>query len=132
MLSALSCTVTFAQSDLPQIGRPGEPRPPLPPYEIPGPAPLPLPPVAPPPEEKLAPQLEVYVSQFKLTGNTVFSDEELATVTKPYTNRKITSEELQEVRYKLTRYYVDRGYINSGAVIPEQQVTDGIIPPGDH
>ncbi|MGH8502908.1 MAG: ShlB/FhaC/HecB family hemolysin secretion/activation protein [Gammaproteobacteria bacterium] len=65
--------------------------------------------------------------QFKFTGNSVFSDAELAKVTAPFEGRVITAEELEEVRYRLTVYYVNRGYINSGAVIPDQEVVDGII-----
>lgn len=64
---------------------------------------------------------------FKITGNSIFSDAELTKVTAPFERRVITAEELQEVRYRLTLYYVDRGYINSGAVIPDQHVADGII-----
>jgi hemolysin activation/secretion protein len=67
------------------------------------------------------------VRRFELVGNTVFTDEELRRVTAPFEDRSITAEELQEVRYQLTLYYVNRGYINSGVVIPDQQVTDGVI-----
>lgn len=69
----------------------------------------------------------VYVRQFRLEGNTVFSDQELSGITAPYENRDITSEQLQELRRKLTRYYVDKGYVNSGVVIPDQKMIDGIL-----
>jgi hemolysin activation/secretion protein len=67
------------------------------------------------------------VRQFAFTGNTVFTTAELAAVTAPYTGRAITAEELQEARRQLTLYYVERGYLNSGAVIPDQPVTDGVV-----
>lgn len=70
---------------------------------------------------------QVFVRQFKLEGNTVFSAQELSAVTAPYENRAITSEELQELRRKLTQCYVDKGYVNSGVVIPDQKMTDGIL-----
>ena len=60
-------------------------------------------------------------------GNTAFSDEELAEIAAPYTNRSITFEELQEVRQKLTLHYVEKGYITSGVVIPDQPVENGTI-----
>ncbi len=69
----------------------------------------------------------VFVRTIELTGVTVFNADELASVTAPYQNREITTEELQALRIALTRYYVDRGYINSGAVIPDQSVSDGRI-----
>jgi hemolysin activation/secretion protein len=88
-----------------------------------------LPPLGTPSEEegRLSIQARVFVRKFRLTGNTVFSEAELASVTAPYENRIITSEEIQEVRQELTRYYADRGYINSGAVIPDQKITEGVI-----
>jgi hemolysin activation/secretion protein len=70
---------------------------------------------------------QVFVRRFELTGHTVFTREELATVTAPYENRTLTAEELQEARHQLTLYYVERGYLNSGAVIPDQQVEDGVV-----
>lgn len=78
-------------------------------------------------EPPLSMRERVAVRQFELTGNTVFSAEELAAVTAPYTNRPLSAEELQEVRRQLTLYYVERGYLNSGAIIPDQPVEDGIV-----
>lgn len=65
--------------------------------------------------------------QFRFEGNTVFSNEELAQITDPYLGRVIDSEDIQEIRHCLNLYYIQRGYINSGVIIPNQKVTDGII-----
>lgn len=78
-------------------------------------------------ETPLSTREQVFVRRFELTGNTVFTAEELARVIVQFTNRAITAEELQEVRRQLTLYYIERGYINSGAVIPDQQVEDGVV-----
>jgi hemolysin activation/secretion protein len=67
------------------------------------------------------------VRQIKITGNTVFSEEELAAVTEPYVNRSVTTEDLEALRLALTRLYVNNGYINSGAILPDQTVSDGVI-----
>ena len=86
--------------------------------------PAPALPGRPPPslESPLSSQERVFVRRFELTGNTVFTREELTAVTAPYENRVLSAEELQEARRQLTLYYVERGYLNSGAVIPDQQV----------
>jgi hemolysin activation/secretion protein len=103
------------------------------PEQQPGPPPkspeMVLPPLESTPQDgqPLSGALEVEVRKIQLTGNHVFSDQELSVITQPYENRIITSEELQEIRYKLSRYYIDRGYINSGAIIPDQQIEDGMI-----
>ena len=107
--------------------RPSDERPPLPEFEKPEVPQLQLPPVKPAPEERAPFAARVFVRQFDLIGNTVFSDEELRAVTASFENRHITNEELQELRQRLTLYYVDRGYINSGAIIPDQKVADGIV-----
>ena len=35
--------------------------------------------------------------------------------------------DMESLRRELTLLYVNRGYINSGAVIPDQEVTDGLL-----
>ncbi|MCS6294936.1 MAG: ShlB/FhaC/HecB family hemolysin secretion/activation protein [Nitrospira sp.] len=69
----------------------------------------------------------VFVHDIHVTGSTVFSDTELAEVTAPYRNRDLTTEDLEKVRLALTLLYVNKGYLTSGAVIPDQDVTFGTI-----
>ena len=88
--------------------------------------PYPLPPL-PGERSETAPGLHVMVKEIRLTGNTVFSAEELSTVTAPYLNKELTTEDLEGLRLRLTLYYVNRGYITSGAILPDQQVKDGVI-----
>jgi hypothetical protein len=66
------------------------------------------------------PFLRVFVKEIRVTGSTVFSPDDLAKVTAPYTNREITSEDLESLRQALTLHYVNRGYFTSGAVVPDQ------------
>ena len=85
-----------------------------------------LPPVVENPN-RLSSVEKVYVSRFQFECNTVFPNEKLSDITKDYEKREITAEQLQEVAQKITLFYVDKGYINSGAVIPDQEVRDGSI-----
>ena len=87
----------------------------------------PAPALPPPPSPGLGESLTVRVERIELRGNTVFSDAELAPLTAPYEGREVSTAELQQLRYDLTRFYVERGYINSGAVIPDQSVADGVV-----
>ncbi|MCK5363792.1 MAG: ShlB/FhaC/HecB family hemolysin secretion/activation protein, partial [Gammaproteobacteria bacterium] len=77
--------------------------------------------------DQLAPGILVFVKEFVFSGNTVFTDAELGEITAPYVGREITSEELEEVRHQLTLLYVNQGYVNSGAVVPDQDVEDGKV-----
>jgi hemolysin activation/secretion protein len=103
------------------------------PEQLPGPVQkspeLVLPPLKlePDAQDSLTNATRVTVRKIVLIGNQVFSDQELTHLTQPYENRIITSEQLQQLRYQLSRYYVDHGYINSGAVIPDQKLENGII-----
>jgi hemolysin activation/secretion protein len=69
----------------------------------------------------------VVVRTFRFEGNTRFSDAELARVVARYTNRPITVEDLEDARLALTRRYVEKGYINSGAILPDQAVENGVV-----
>src|SRR5262249_9907457 len=55
------------------------------------------------------------------------SSSTLAKVTQKYTGREITAEELEQARQDLTLYYINRGFINSGAILPDQNVGNGVI-----
>ena len=112
--------------------RSGEPRAPLkkefkPPIPAPG---LILPSVPAPPDgdvQKELGQVRVFVNAIQVTGNTVFPDSEIKAVTTPYENRTLTTEDLERLRLALTLLYINNGYITSGAVIPDQDVKDGVI-----
>jgi hemolysin activation/secretion protein len=109
-------------------GRAGEEPIPLPKEILPLPPPIQIPAPA-PPEEKVIPFYipRVFVREIKITGNTVFSDETLAQVTVPYRNRELTDTDLESLRLALTIYYINKGYISSGAIIPDQNVIGGVL-----
>ena len=70
---------------------------------------------------------QIYVKAFEITGNTVYNSSTLAKLLDQYTGRKISTDELEAARQTLTLFYVNHGYINSGAVLPDQDPKDGII-----
>lgn len=69
----------------------------------------------------------IIINAFDVIGSTVFSESDLAKITDPYLNRPLTPADLFEVRSAITQRYVDQGYVNSGAYIPPQTLTDGIL-----
>lgn len=125
----LPCVSSYAQGILGDpSGRSGEEPQPLPKELAPLPPPIQIP--APkPPEEKVIPFHipRVFVREVKITGNTAFSDKTLKEVTSPYENRELTDADLESLRLALTIFYVNKGYINSGSVIPDQTIIDGVI-----
>ena len=88
-----------------------------------------LPPIKPTSKQQrqLSGTLKLWVNKIRLTGNTVFTYQDFASIIQHYEHREVTTEQLQQLRLQLSRYYVDRGYINSGALIPDQDIEQGII-----
>ncbi len=67
------------------------------------------------------------VDAIDVVGSTVFDAATLAELTRPYTGREVSAGELLALRDALTRLYIDAGYLNSGAVLPDQRADDGRI-----
>jgi len=61
------------------------------------------------------------------TGNTIFSAKELKSVAQPFLNKAVGLADLEEIRLRLTNKYIQAGYVNSGAILPNQDAKDGII-----
>ena len=70
------------------------------------------------------------IRHVRVEGSTVFTAQELESVTRPWTNREIDSGELQDLVEAVTRLYLDRGYLSSGAYIPDQDLAGGELGSG--
>jgi hemolysin activation/secretion protein len=132
MIMLLTHPSAFAQTPIDPTGRSGEPPGPLKKeFQRPSPPPSPVLPIVPLPPETVAPTqpgtVRVFVSDIHVTGNTVFSDAEIAEVTAPFKNRTMLTEDLERLRLALTLLYINKGYLTSGAIIPDQDVTSGVI-----
>lgn len=88
-----------------------------------------LPPLPPPsaPANALAAGVQVMVSEIRVEGVTAVPMDRVDSIVAPYTGRMVTSGELQTLRLALTRMYVDRGFVNSGVILPDQQVSGGVV-----
>lgn len=127
MAVATLASVTIVRTAFAQI--PFPPPPPRLPEEIKPlpPAPI-LPPVPPaPPKREPSPPLRLFVHDIHVVGNTIFTDEQLDEVIRPFKGRELTAEDMETLRLKLTMYYIDRGYVTSGAIIPDQGITFGVL-----
>lgn len=73
----------------------------------------------------IAGKLTINIKQFIFTGNTVFSDQILEALIANYKNRTISALELEELRLIISNHYINNGYINSGATLPDQDLAGG-------
>lgn len=118
----------------------------IPPQDIPQTRPpqsdLPQTPIKLPPVEQILPPSQpsqlpadipgtvpdsLFVRRFDIVGSTVFSAEDFAKITQPYTNRNLSFAQLQEVRSQITKLYLDRNYVTSAAVLPPQTLIDNVV-----
>jgi hemolysin activation/secretion protein len=70
---------------------------------------------------------EITINKFAVIGSTVFTEKQLAEILEPYINKPITFAQLVEARNAITQLYQQKGYITSGAFIPAQTLSDGVI-----
>jgi hemolysin activation/secretion protein len=69
----------------------------------------------------------ISVRGFRFSGNEALSNETLQAVTQAYIGEGRRYGALLEARDRVTRAYVDTGYISSGAVLADPPVRDGIV-----
>ncbi len=84
---------------------------------------LPAAPLAPSPGTRL----RIQVTRIEVEGNTVLPPETLAELSRPYIGRSLGSQDLQSLQDALTRAYVNAGYANSWATLPDQDFVGGVL-----
>jgi hemolysin activation/secretion protein len=101
--------------------------------QLPNTLPEKLPSFALPPAEKILPShagkssVKIQLKAIKFTGNTVVSETELQKIAQQFIGKAVTVAELEDLRQQISQYYVQQGYVNSGAILPEQQFQNGVI-----
>jgi len=75
----------------------------------------------------LASRGKLFVKGFRFKGGSVFKEAKLQATVARFKNREVTGAEIEQAREDLTMLYVEAGYINSGAVLEDQDLQDGIV-----
>ena len=78
-------------------------------------------------EKRISSCKSIIISKFIFSGNKIYSDIKLNAIASLYINRPICFDDLMELREKLTLFYINNGYINSGVILPDQKIVDGIV-----
>jgi hemolysin activation/secretion protein len=110
-------------------GRPSPQLPPVQPGSVP-PSGIAVPLPGPPSSQATPPLKEgprFVLRDVNIVGNTVINPASIHDVVAPYLGRTVTTGDLEEIRRQLTLLYINSGYINSGAVIPDQNVVNGVV-----
>lgn len=69
----------------------------------------------------------VRLKRIEVLGSKAFSPAEFSRITAPFLNKNLTLEQLLEIRAAVTKLYTSRGYTTSGAFIPPQDISNGIL-----
>lgn len=101
------------------LKRPAELQPPAP-VSTPAPPPRPQPPAD-------ADTKTVTVQRFEFSGNTLFSNAQLAPLVSGFTGRPISLAELYDAADRITAHYVEAGYTLASAVLPAQKISGGSV-----
>ncbi len=130
-LVAVACLLCSSAGVRAQLRGPADTRPPLPSFE---PSPSErgsiLPPVIPPDaSERLGLSLgdRLRVREVVFRGGSALPADVLREIAARYQGRELDAEELRQLRDEVTRAYVERGFVTSGARIPEQSLADGVL-----
>ncbi len=68
------------------------------------------------------------LKEVRFDGGANLPDTGIENVIGPFLGQWVTLADLEELRFQLTKHYVDQGYINSGVVLKSgQRVEDGVI-----
>jgi hemolysin activation/secretion protein len=122
--SAISGFAQFTPPTPPQIDRLPQPIPSILPIQ---PTPL-TSPTQTPANPQLPATERIKVLRYEVVGSTVFSPQELARITQPFTG-EVTFDRLQAAINAIEKLYLDRQYLTSGAYIPTGQTLaiDGAV-----
>ena len=63
----------------------------------------------------------------RLVGDSVLDQADIARAAALFIGRPVGFQDIEQIRRQLTLLYVDRGYINSGVVVPDQTVAGGVV-----
>ncbi len=73
------------------------------------------------------PQAAIAIQAIVVDNSTVFSPAELRSVVQPFEGQTLTLAELQRIADAVTQLYLNAGYLTSNAVVPPQDLQDGVL-----
>lgn len=80
------------------------------------------------PLESKTPELQIKVTNIEVEGATKINKHLLNKLIQPYENRTTSLAELQSnVVSKITKWYIDKGYVTTAAFIPPQKLDGGVL-----
>lgn len=79
------------------------------------------------PRDNISNQKKMRLKSVEFIGNTVVSNKQLQLIAQAYIAKPVAMTDLEDLRQQISKYYIDQGYVNSGAIIPSQKIQNGIL-----
>ena len=77
---------------------------------------------------KTSSDLKIFINKFNFEGQfNLVTKEELEALTKEYTNKELSFDEIQSVINIINNFFYKKGLLISRAILPKQEVKDGVI-----
>ena len=67
------------------------------------------------------------IKRIKISGSTMFGSEDFKPIIEPLIGKQASFEEVLQLRTTVTNLYTEKGFTTSGAFIPAQGDTDGVL-----
>ncbi len=74
-----------------------------------------------------APGLKVNVTAFRISGNTIYSEQVLLPTIQEFVGKEQTIDGLNDAATKVRAYYRERGYFLVQAYLPQQEIKGGVV-----
>ena len=71
--------------------------------------------------------LKLNLSQFDISGNTIFSENSLKHLIRGYIKEQTSFADLLRAANEITNFYRDAGYLVARAYVPEQEIQNGVV-----
>lgn len=71
--------------------------------------------------------VKIPVKGFRITGQNLFSEEELISLMKPAIGKDLSLAEIEIQSRAITKFFRQHGYMMAGVYVPAQQITDGVV-----
>lgn len=70
---------------------------------------------------------QIRMTDVAVVDHDLLTPEEIDRVVRPFRGKEVSFEELEQIRHELTRIIIGKGYINTGVIIPDQEVENGVV-----
>ncbi len=73
------------------------------------------------------PEPKIAIEKILVTGSTIFGADVIDPIVQPLEGRYVTLKEITQTADLITKLYLNGGFINSRAIVPDQEITAGVV-----